>query len=76
MAPKKLSPLTEALLEMAKGQNRIGVMDDATYRKIRVRHLGEEVNQIAGPISAEKIRPLLNEQISRVMKTDSRAGRK
>lgn len=39
---KRLSRLTEALLEMAEGQHRIGLMDDATYNRIRARHLGED----------------------------------
>jgi putative transcriptional regulator len=55
---KKLSRLSEALLEMAADQHRIGVMDDATYRKITVRHLGEKANLLAAPISADEIRAL------------------
>jgi putative transcriptional regulator len=55
---KKLSPLSEALLEMAADQHRIGLMDDATYRKITVRHLGEKASHLAVPISAKEIRAL------------------
>ena len=58
MAPKKLSRLTEALLEMAEDQHRLGLMDDVTYRKIRIRHLGKEANRLAQPISADEIRAL------------------
>ena len=58
MAAKKMSPLAEALLETAAGMHRIGVMDDATYRKITVRHLGEKANPLAAPISAKEIRAL------------------
>lgn len=58
MATKKLSSLAEALLETAEGMHRIGVMDDATYRKITVRHLGEKASHLAEPISAEEIRAL------------------
>lgn len=58
MAPKKLSSLAEALLETAEGMHRIGVMDDATYRKITVRHLGEKANRLAAPISPKQIRAL------------------
>ncbi len=58
MAAKKLSALAEALLETAEGMHRIGVMDDATYRKITVRHLGEKANRLATPISARQIRAL------------------
>ena len=39
----------------ASGQHRIGVMDDATYRKITVRHLGEKASRLATPISAEAL---------------------
>ena len=55
---KKLSNLSIALLEMATDQHRIGVMDDATYRKITVRHLGEGPSHLAEPISPEEIRAL------------------
>jgi len=48
----------EALLEMAEDQHRIGLMDDATYRKIRIRHLGKEANRLTQPISADEIRAL------------------
>jgi putative transcriptional regulator len=53
---KKLSRLTEALLETADDMRRIGVMDDATHRKITLRHLGKEPLPTAEPISAEEIR--------------------
>ena len=55
---KKLSRLSEALLEMAGDQHRIGIMDDATYRKITVRHLESQVPDTAKPISGEEIRTL------------------
>jgi putative transcriptional regulator len=55
---KKLSKITEALLETAEGMHRIGVMDDETYHKITVRHLGVEAPPTARPISAEEIRSL------------------
>ena len=58
MATKKLSSMAEALLETAEGMHRIGVMDDATYRKITVRHLGEKASHLAVPISPEEIRAL------------------
>jgi putative transcriptional regulator len=58
MAKKKLSSMAEALLETAEGMHRIGVMDDATYRKITVRHLGEKASRLAVPISPEEIRAL------------------
>ena len=55
---KKLSPMGEALLEMAGDQHRLGIMDDATYRKITVRHLGENASRLANPINPEEIRAL------------------
>jgi len=58
MAAKKTDSLTEALLETAAGMHRIGVMDDATFRKITVRHLGEKANRLAAPISPDEIRAL------------------
>jgi putative transcriptional regulator len=55
---KKLSKITEALLETAEGMHRIGVMDDETYHKITVRHLGVEAPLGTKPISAKEIRRL------------------
>jgi putative transcriptional regulator len=53
---KKISPLTEALLETAEGMHRIGLMDDDTYEKISVRHLGVKALPMARPISSKEIR--------------------
>ena len=58
MPRKKLSRLTEALLEMATDQHSIGLMDDADYRQITIRHLGPKAPEIAKPIKAEEIRSL------------------
>ena len=58
MTTKKLSRLSEAFLESAEGMHRIGVMDDATYHKITIRHLGPEALSTAEPISGEEIRTL------------------
>jgi putative transcriptional regulator len=44
---KKLSRLTEALLEMATDQHCCGIMDDAGYRKIIIRHLGPQAPELA-----------------------------
>jgi putative transcriptional regulator len=55
---KKLSKITEALLETAEGMHRIGVMDDETYHKITMRHLGVQPPPTAKPISAKEIRSL------------------
>jgi alanine racemase len=40
---KKMRGVAEALLETAEGMHRIGVMDDAVYRRIVARHRGEDV---------------------------------
>ncbi len=59
MANKKtLSRLSEAILEMAEDQNRIGIMSDADYRQITIRHLGPQAPDTANPISGEEIRSL------------------
>jgi len=62
MARKKTrSQLSEAILEMAGDQHRIGIMNDADYRKITIRHLGPQALETAKPISADEIR-MLREQ--------------
>ena len=53
---KTRSRLSEAILEMAGDQHRIGIMDDATYRKITVRHLGSQAPDTTKPIGGEKTR--------------------
>jgi putative transcriptional regulator len=58
MTRRKLSRLSEALLETAEDMHRIGVMDDATYRKITIRHLGPQALSTAEPISGDEIRKL------------------
>ena len=55
---KAPSRLSEAILEMAGDQHRIGVMDDATFHKITVRHLGKRALGTSEPISGEEIRAL------------------
>jgi putative transcriptional regulator len=52
------SRFTEAILEMAGDQHSIGLMDDATYEKITLRHLGSKALSVAQPISGEEIRTL------------------
>jgi putative transcriptional regulator len=61
MTRKKLSRLEEALLETAEGMNRVGIMDDAAYRKITIRHLGPDAFPTAKPISPRQIRSLREE---------------
>ncbi len=58
MTTRKLSSLAEALLETAEGMHRIGVMDDAAYRKITIRHLGPDAPHTAEPISGDEIRAM------------------
>jgi len=55
---KKLSKLSEALLEMAGDQLHSGLMDKATYEKITVRLLGAEPLSTAQPIQGGEIRSL------------------
>ncbi len=57
---KKKTPsrLTEALLETADDLHRIGIMDDATYRKITIRHLGAQALRTAEPITGHEIRAI------------------
>src|ERR1035437_10722764 len=55
---KKLSRLSEALLETANDMHRIGIMKDDEYRKITVRLLGPEPLPTAQPIQGEEIRSL------------------
>lgn len=55
---KESSRLTKAILEMAEAQQRLGIMDDATYRKITLRHLGKEPLSVADPISGPEIRSI------------------
>jgi putative transcriptional regulator len=55
---KKISKLTEALLETADDMHRIGVMNDDEYRKITVRLLGVEPLPTAQPIQGGEIRSL------------------
>jgi putative transcriptional regulator len=44
------------LLEMAGAQHRLGIMDEPTFRKITVRHLGPDAPPTAEPISGDEIR--------------------
>jgi putative transcriptional regulator len=55
---KKLSNLSEALIEMAGDQLRSGLMDKAEYDKITVRLLGSQPLPTAQPIQGEEIRSL------------------
>jgi putative transcriptional regulator len=56
MTTKQPGRMDKELLEMAEAQQRLGIMDDATYRKITIRHLGPDAPPTAAPISADEIR--------------------
>jgi putative transcriptional regulator len=55
---KKLSNLSEAILEMAGDQLRSGLMDKAAYEKITARLLGAQPLPTAKPIKSGEIRSL------------------
>jgi len=55
---KKLSKVSEAILEMAGDQLRSGLMDKASYEKITVRLLGAHPLPTAKPISSKEIRKI------------------
>lgn len=57
-AKKKLSPMAEAILETAEGLHRIGLMNEAAYRRITVRHLGKKAQSMSAPISPKEIRAI------------------
>ena len=51
--------LTEELLETARDMRAIGVMDERTFKKITLRHLGgADEAPTAAPITADDIRAL------------------
>jgi putative transcriptional regulator len=57
--PKTNARLTAELLEMAKGMHAGGIMDDAGYDKITMRHLGGAVSApTAPPMTGDDIRAL------------------
>jgi putative transcriptional regulator len=41
---------------MAEAQRRLGIMDEPTFRKITIRHLGPDAPPTAAPISGDEIR--------------------
>ena len=58
MAKKPLSRLAKATLETAQDMHRLGIMDDGSYEKITLRHLGEKPVATAQPITGDEIRKL------------------
>jgi putative transcriptional regulator len=58
MMTKNPSRLTQALLEAADDMHSVGIMDEATHRKITVRHLGKCVLPTSSPITPSEIKDL------------------
>jgi len=60
MTTKKGRPsdLTKALLESAKDMHKSGILTDAAYEKITLRHLGEKERAPAKPITGPEIRAM------------------
>jgi putative transcriptional regulator len=55
---KKLSNLSEAIVEMAGDQYRSGLIDKAAHEKITVRLLGTQAPSTTRPISGKEIRKM------------------
>jgi putative transcriptional regulator len=55
---KKPSRLTEALLETAKNMHGAGLLGDAAYAKITMRHIGKEHTASVQPLTPNDIRSL------------------
>ena len=56
MTTKKPSRLPQEILEMAGAQRRLGIMDEATYQKITVRHLGPDLRRRRNRLGAGNAR--------------------
>ena len=55
---KKPSRLAKALLETAKDMRQVGILDDATYSKMTMRHLRAEEKAKLQPLTGEEIRSM------------------
>ena len=55
---KKLSRVSEAILEMAGDQYRSGLMDRATHEKITIRLLGSKPLSTSRPIKGKEIQKI------------------
>ncbi|MHB8069581.1 MAG: helix-turn-helix domain-containing protein [Desulfobaccales bacterium] len=55
---KKPNRLAQALLETAKDMQQAGILDEAAYGKITMRHLGVEDRAEIEPLTGEDIRAL------------------
>jgi putative transcriptional regulator len=58
---EKSNRLTKALIETAGDMRRGGLLDETTYAKITLRHLGDDAAPKAAPISGEEIRAIREE---------------
>ena len=58
---KKTNSVVEAILEMADGQLRSGLIDKAEHEKITIRHMGSRGLGMSRPISGEEVR-IMREQ--------------
>ena len=56
MKNKKPSRLAQAILGTAKDMRQVGVLDDAAYDKITMRHLGLKEKAKPQPLTGEDIR--------------------
>lgn len=56
MKNKKLTRLAQSVLETAKDMRQVGVLDDAAYDKITMRHLGLQEKAKPQPLTGEDIR--------------------
>ena len=56
MTTTKPDRMDQELLDMAAAQKCLGLMDEATFRKINVRHSGSDVLPSATLISGEENR--------------------
>ncbi|MBR0752747.1 helix-turn-helix domain-containing protein [Bradyrhizobium jicamae] len=50
--------LTKELLQMAEGMHEVGIMDDAAYEKITMRHLGGPERATAKAVTPKQIRAM------------------
>ncbi len=55
---RKSSQLAQALLETAKDMHGCGLLDEAAYAKITMRHLGAEDKTEVEPLTGETIRAM------------------
>ena len=58
MEKKKNNRMIKAILETAEDMNKSGLMNDADYDKITMRHLGMKVKQENQPLTGKDIRAL------------------